>query len=1204
MGNHKEEIKKLRDELVKLRETLEKVEAESKKSFEKILDSLPDPVFIESIDGRILFANKAAEKLLGYTKEELRRMNASELIPEESRDKMDEVIRQLEKEGSFRVLAKNRKKTGEIVDVDVSGTFIDYLGEKAVIVVVKDVTEQIKIKEDLELNYQRYETLFNTTNIGIWYFETKQPIPVDLPINEQIKLMFDYGYLKQCNDAMAKMYGYERAEEIIGKPLKELLIPEDPANIEYLKNFIESGYKTFDAESHEIDASGNDKYFINSFFGMIKEGKLTGAWGIQIDITEQRKLRNALENTSKQMSAILNSMSEAVIYHEPNMKIIWANKATSEYLDIPYEKIIGKYCYKLMGLDKVCPGCPVVKAVETGEPCEGMVMKPGLLDWYIRAYPIFDADGNLKGVVEVAENITEKEQMRKINEAIFKISEATHTTESLDELFKEIHSIISTLMPAENFYISLYYPEKNTISFPYFVDEYDENPGEIPLGKTLTAYVIRTNEALLASPEVTEELAEKGEVELVGAPSIDWLGVPLKINGETIGVLVLQSYTEGVRFTEEHKRIIQFVSDQIAMAIQRKKAEEALKESEELFRTLVEKNLVGVYLLQGDTFIYANPVVCEITEYDLSEMKNMKLKNIVHPDDYEVVASRAAARLRGEDVPASYEFRIVTKSGKVKWVKILASRIILNGVPTILGTVEDITEQRKVRQELESEREKLAVTLRSIGDGVITTDTEGKIQMMNKVAERLTGWSEEEAIGRDIMEVLNILDEQTEEPLGNPVKRTLETHGAIHVAESAILVCKDGSRKIISDSAAPIHRSDSTILGVVMVFRDITKERMYEKEILHADKLRSLEIMAGGIAHDFNNILMGIMGYISLAKSYTQEGDKLYKLLTEAEAATEQARDLTNQLLTFARSMPSVKEVIELPELIKQVTEFSLRGSNVKPVFNISEDLWTIEADRAQIGQVIRNLIINADHAMPRGGVVEVSAENVEIKVEDKTKLDPGPYVKITVRDYGIGIPPEHIPRIFEPFFTTKHKGSGLGLAVCYSIIKNHNGHIEVESELGKGTTFYIYLPAIPTKRPEKKREEQRALYGEGKILIMEDEETVRDVLGLMLDSMGYSTEFAVDGEEAIRKYKEAMEAGEPFEVVIMDLTIRGGMGGKETIKKILEIDPYAKVIASSGYSNDPIISDYKNYGFKGVLIKPYKVQNLAKVLRNVLLEE
>ena len=542
-------------------------------------------------------------------------------------------------------------------------------------------------------------------------------------------------------------------------------------------------------------------------------------------------------------------------------------------------------------------------------------------------------------------------------------------------------------------------------------------------------------------------------------------------------------------------------------------------------------------------------------------------------------------------------------TGTEGWLELFAFPLFdnSNNCIGVIEYVRDITARKLAQEELAKEKERLAVTLRSIGEGVITTDTQGKIVLLNKAAEELTGWSQSEAAGRSIQETFRIIDEPSRQPLPDLTPTVIAAGGTLSITENTILIARDESERIVSYSVAPIKDENGHTVGVVLVFRDVTEKRRMQEDLARTEKLESLGILVGGIAHDFNNILTAIMGNISLVKMNLDENNELCKRLTEAERASMRAQELTQQLLTFSKGGVPVRRTASINDIVRETAEFALRGSNVKCKFDLPDDLQPAEIDEGQISQVINNLIINADQAMPQGGAIEISAENMVVRPEDLLPVKCGNYIKIKVSDQGIGIPEPYIRKIFDPFFTTKQKGSGLGLATTYSIIKRHEGHIEVESEVGVGSTFHVYLPASGKKLSTQRKSEEAAIPGSGRVLIMDDEETIRMVAGIALSNLGYSVQTACDGNAAIELYRQAMESGRPFDAVIIDLTIPGGMGGKETIAGLTQIDPEVKAIVSSGYSNDPIMAEYWKHGFKGFVPKPYKVQQLSKALHELL---
>jgi len=526
---------------------------------------------------------------------------------------------------------------------------------------------------------------------------------------------------------------------------------------------------------------------------------------------------------------------------------------------------------------------------------------------------------------------------------------------------------------------------------------------------------------------------------------------------------------------------------------------------------------------------------------------------------------------------------------------------VMAHIGTQLGRV---VERRRAEETLATEKERLAVTLRGIGDGVITIDTGGNVVLINKMGEEITGWTQEEARGRPLSSIFQVRDEKT----GEPLEGSKLLSGAVPgVPSQAILTSRAGMERIIASKSSAIIDKNGLSIGTVLAFRDITEQRKIEQELLRTQKLESLGVLAGGIAHDFNNLLTAILGNISLAKMHLNKEDAGYERLIEAEKACIRTRDLTQQLVTFSRGGLPVKKLTSIEELIKDSAIFAVRGSNVRCEFLIQDGLWPVEVDEGQISQVINNLVINAQQAMPGGGTVKVKAENINTHTqgtEHKLPLEDGRYLRITIEDNGLGIPEEHLSKVFDPYFTTKQNGSGLGLATTYSIVKNHNGYIEVASKLGVGTKFFIYLPVSDGVPQDQKVVIEEIIPGSGRILVMDDEEAVRETIGEILEHLGYRVDYACDGGEAVEKYCKAKKAKKPFDAVIMDLTIPAGMSGKEAIQQLLKIDSRVKAIASSGYSDNPVMSEFDKHGFKGVIAKPYNISELSKVLKRVIGEE
>jgi PAS domain S-box-containing protein len=511
-------------------------------------------------------------------------------------------------------------------------------------------------------------------------------------------------------------------------------------------------------------------------------------------------------------------------------------------------------------------------------------------------------------------------------------------------------------------------------------------------------------------------------------------------------------------------------------------------------------------------------------------------------------------------------------------------------------------ERKQFEADLAEEKERLAVTLRSIGDGFITIDNEGRVLMLNPVAEQMTGWEQSSAAGRPLAEVFDLINEKTQRRCQHAIARIVE-HGSSDVMPPGMLLkSKGGDECMVECTTSPIRDKGNRKVGAVIVFRDVTERHRALEERQKAEKLESLGVVAGGIAHDFNNLLTAILGNLSLALLIPDIEGKMSDRLTAAKKATNRAQELAQQLLTFAKGGAPVKQLTSIGKLVHDTASFTLHGSKATCHFGIPDGLWPVEIDPGQMSQVINNIVANADQAMPAGGSLRVSGENLELLTNSPTLgLRAGRWVRISVHDEGVGIPEEYMAKIFDPYFTTKPKGTGLGLATAYSIVKGHGGIIGVDSKPGEGSTFSVCLPASEKSLPAASLLAAHAPPGRSRVLILDDEEAICMIVNCALSDLGYEVTETYDGEQAIEAYREALNAGRRFDVVISDLTIPGGTGGQETIRRLREIDPEVCAIVSSGYANDPVMSNFEEYGFSGMIAKPYEIDALGRKVAEVL---
>jgi len=644
----------------------------------------------------------------------------------------------------------------------------------------------------------------------------------------------------------------------------------------------------------------------------------------------------------------------------------------------------------------------------------------------------------------------------------------------------------------------------------------------------------------------------------------------------------------------------------------REKVEAELRSSQQFSETVLNSspNIIYVYDIEKKITIYSNEGINRVLGYSVTEIKNMgkrMIETLMHPDDFNLYISETLPKYQSveDNDLIEHEYRMKHRDGHWCWLFSKESIFLRNedhSPKQIFGIISDISKRKKAENALNHEKEKAEQYLELAGVMFIGLDIGGHINVANKKSCDILGYVQNEIMG------LNWFDHFIPPEIRDEVRSVFQQLikgdiDPVEYYENEVLT-KTGTIIHAAWHNTIIKNEHNQITGIISSGEDITDKKRQESQILQQQKLEAIGTLAGGIAHDFNNMLGIITGNISYALGSLNEEDELYEILSDIQATSKQAQGLTHQLLTFSKGGSPIKKVSNINKIIRDAAIFSIRGASSKCNFILPDDLWTAEVDEGQINQVVNNLVINANQAMPNGGMITIRTENISIETQSGIPLPAGKYVKIIFEDQGVGIPKSHLTNIFEPYFTTKPKGNGLGLAMTYSIIKRHNGHIAVYSEVEKGTVFNIYLPASQSdfKSPEEQKESKHK--GQGKILIMDDQEAILKMVGRMLKSMGYQTSFAIDGSQAVKIYKETHKTEDAFDAVILDLTVPGGMGGMKTVTELLKIDSNVKAIVSSGYSNDPVMSNYKDYGFCGVVPKPYTKAQLAEILYKILDEK
>ena len=680
------------------------------------------------------------------------------------------------------------------------------------------------------------------------------------------------------------------------------------------------------------------------------------------------------------------------------------------------------------------------------------------------------------GICVLYRDIEEHKRAQTLSSALYRIAERTSAASHLQGFYASIHNIVGELMNARNFYIALYDPATELLTFPHFVDEHDPAPAPKRLGRGLTEYVLRTGEPLLATPKVFEELVAKGEVELIGAPSLDWMGVPLRAGSQTFGVLVVQSYREDVRFGERDKEVLTFVSQQLASAIDHKRHEEALRQSESRYRSLVQSAVYGIYRSSVDgRFLDVNPALIHMLGYDSAD-------EVVKLDQQREVFVEPAEH---ERLLQEFQRTGCLDSAEVRW-------------------------KRK--------------------DGSVIT-------------VRLSGRAATE------------LDEA------------------------------DQALEIIAE--------------------DITERRALEDQFRQAQKMEAVGRLAGGVAHDFNNLLMVVSGYTEVLMEALDQNDPLLVKVQAIQQAADRATTLTRQLLAFSRKQLLELKVVDVNSIVADMERLlrPLIGENIDLTTKLTPNVGHTRADAGQLEQVIMNLVVNAKDAMPDGGriLIQTSEADPDTARREHSLIEPGTYILLSVSDTGAGMDRETQSRIFEPFFTTKEKGkgTGLGLSTVYGIVKQGGGYIFAQSEPGCGTTFRIYLPRVadPADSPRVDKHAQAAAGGSETVLLVEDEESVRELVRETLKTRGYTVIEASDGIAGMRVSEEYQGN---IEILITDV-VMPGMSGRELAKRVAAARPNIRVLYLSGYTEDAIIHEGALEPGTGFLQKPFTLQVLARKVREVL---
>ncbi len=885
-------------------------------------------------------------------------------------------------------------------------------------------------------------------------------------------------------------------------------------------------------------------------------------------IRDMTEMKNA-EREVYRLNDLIEQSADSIMRMDKEMRINYANKTTKELFGYTFSELKGKSLEFLIAeADSEEISRNIFYEISKGKIYSGEHLSikkdGGVFFCHVKVMPLFDEDVNIYGYMASLVDVSEERKARE--ELVFR--------ENLLDSFLE-------LTPDNVFFK-------------------DRDCRFVEVSKSQAEKYNLSRDEIIGGSDFSfqkEEIAEKyfdEEQNIMNKekPLLDQEERHVSSDGTSQWI----SYTKVPRYDEDGNVVgIIGISRDITKL---KKTEEELRKEEQLLSNALESMRDGILVLdQNFNYTYWNNSMEKISKVSRDVILRGKKKPWeVFPHIRETKIDDMMKQAMSGEVVQRDRIPYKLKDG----TKGFTSEIYLplknteGKIYGIVGVVKEVTKEIEAEETLKESEEKYRIIVENSREGICIFRAD-RFLFINDQLCNIVRYSKNELYKMEIWEIVS----EDDRNIVREMERRREKGEEMPDVYEANIVAKNGDLRFCEFAIKKIiYQGLESFMGII---RDITEYKDMEKEREKADRLESLGVLAGGIAHDFNNFLTGILGNISLAKLHLKPQDSAYEILEESEQAAQSARSLTQQLLTFSKGGKPVKINVDVKDLVQNSANFVLSGSNVRCDFDFAEDMWNVKADRGQLSQVFNNLILNADQAMPLGGLVKIKGENIKIEEGNSLDLKEGKYVKIEIRDEGVGIPKDIISKIFDPFFTTKQKGSGLGLSTVFSIVKRHEGCITVQSELEKGTSFFVYLPAADKGKVAPKEEERQIAKGKGKILIMDDKSFVRNAAVKALKLFGYEVEGVADGTEAVVLYKEEMKKGKPFDLIILDLTIPGGMGGENTLKELRGINPKVKAIVSSGYSEDPVMSEYKKHGFNEVVRKPYQYEELCKVVGKVM---
>lgn len=1151
-----------------------------------LIENSPLAIVVLDPEHKVKMCNPAFEQLFGYRQAEMEGSDLDEFIaPGEKAEEAAEFTRKILAGETLHATTQRSRKDGSLAEVEVFG--VPLLADKRLIgvyAIYQDVTERQRAERALRQSEERFSRIFRSSPDAI-----------------SISSLKDGRYL-EVNDGFLRLSGHRR-DEIIGRTSLELGIWSDPADRLKLLSTLSKKGRVKDSEFRFRTRAGEERSGLMSA-DIIELAGEPYLLAVIRDITERIQAEAAMRESEARYRLLFDANPHPMWVHDlETLSFLAVNDAAERHYGFSHDEFL------VMNVKDICPPEEIPGLLaRIAEPPTGPT-QPAIVRHRKRDGTLIDVEivshtvefAGRRARLVLATDVTERRRAEQLQQAVYQIARAADTAETLAAFFQQIHEVIGTVMPARNFYISLYDDGTDMLSFPYFVDEVDVPlPPQKP-GHGLTAYVLRTGKSLLCDLKTHEALEKQGEIELVGEQSPIWLGVPLRAGDKTFGAMVVQHYSDPAAYGEREKAILEYVSSQLSLMIERKRAEEGLRESEAKFRALTETASSAILISRGDVFLYANPAAEGMLGYSSGELVGRNFWDTVHPEFRELVRTRREARLQGKAVPSRYEFKVVTKGGQQRWIDFTAAVIDFGGSPAVLGTAFDITE----RVEAEKRLQESEANYRSLVDGapygIYRADHADRFLSVNPALVQMLGYpSEADLLLASLSADVYRDPEELEE-----FKRNCWGRERFEAVE-ADWKRKDGAPIIVRLGGRTVQDEKSRLAYMEVMAEDVTERRTLEKQLQQAHKMEAVGRLAGGIAHDFNNLLMVIRGHSELLRQRLGLENPSRASVSEIEKASDRAASLTQQLLAFSRKQMIQPRVLDLNDVLADMESMLRRliGEQIELITVSRPDLGRIRADQGQIEQILLNLVINARDAMPQGGklIIETGdAELDEAYVRSHQGARAGSYIMLVVSDTGMGMDKETQSQIFEPFFTTKEmgKGTGMGLSTVYGIVKQSDGYIAVYSEVRQGSTFKVYFPRVDAK-PEiisAPEPSARAAGGTETILLVEDEEPLRRLVSDYLEGNGYRVLAAASGREAIQLVDA--HPGK-IDLLVTDV-VMPGMSGRDLVERLSAARPDLKTVYMSGYTDEAIAQHGVLEPGIILLQKPFTLSSLTQKLREVL---